>query len=78
VKEAENYFKSFFNNNESVYITEQVEVAGIFTRWISEEEEREIYMSVTIQELKMILSQFKRDKSPSPDGWTVEFFSHFF
>jgi hypothetical protein len=53
-------------------------VAGLFTRWISEDEARDLYLPVTKMELKSVLSQFKRDKSPGPDGWTVEFFLHFF
>jgi hypothetical protein len=29
-------------------------------------------------ELKEVLSLFKKDKSRGPNGWTVEFFTHFF
>jgi hypothetical protein len=31
-----------------------------------------------LMKLKKVLDLFKRDKSPGPDGWTVEFFSTFF
>jgi len=33
---------------------------------------------VSIEELKDVLHSFKKDKSPSPDRWTVEFFTIFF
>jgi len=53
-------------------------VARLFTRLINEEEASDLYKLVTMEELKMVLSLFKKDKSPGPDGWTVEFFIHFF
>jgi hypothetical protein len=53
-------------------------VAGFFNKWLSDDEARELYFSATLHELKSILSQFKREKSPGSDGWTVVFFSHFF
>ena len=30
------------------------------------------------EELLGIMKSFKRDKCPGPDGWTIEFFTHFF
>ena len=33
---------------------------------------------VSVDEIKNVLKLFQRDKSPGPDGWTVEFFSYFF
>jgi hypothetical protein len=42
------------------------------------EESRALYSPVTIEELKSVLFHFKKEKSPGPDGWTVEFFTSFF
>jgi hypothetical protein len=53
-------------------------VASLFTRRICEDEARDLYLPVTKLELKTTFSQFKRDKSTVLDGWTVEFFLHFF
>jgi hypothetical protein len=78
VVEAENYFKNFFKTQDISHTTDQVGVAGLFTRMISEDEARDLYMPVSLKELKLVLSLFKKDKSPGPDGWTVEFFLHFF
>jgi len=33
---------------------------------------------VSANEIKKVLNLFKRDKSPVPDGWTMDFFSSFF
>lgn len=35
-------------------------------------------MPVTLDEIKDILLHFKKERSPGPDGWTTEFFIHFF
>jgi hypothetical protein len=37
-----------------------------------------MFKPVTLEELKDVLFLFKKDKSPGPDGWTVEFFTYFF
>jgi hypothetical protein len=33
---------------------------------------------VTLEELKVVLNSFQKDKIPRPDGWTIEFFLGFF
>jgi hypothetical protein len=43
-KEAENYFKNSFNNNEPASITDQVKVAGLFNNWLIEEEAKELWI----------------------------------
>jgi hypothetical protein len=35
-------------------------------------------MQVTLEELKIVMNSFQKDKSPGPDGWTIEFFLGFF
>jgi hypothetical protein len=32
----------------------------------------------TVEEIKLVLQRFSKDKSPGPDGWTVEFFLKYF
>ena len=43
-----------------------------------EEDNITIGRSVTKAEVKETLRLFVKDKSPGLDGWTVEFYSHFF
>jgi hypothetical protein len=76
--EAMNYYKHFFKAHEQPTTTEQVRVAGLFSRLVNEEEARVLHSPVNMGELKEVLTLFKKDKSPGPDGWTVEFFLHFF
>jgi hypothetical protein len=40
----------------------------------NEEENRNLMEEVSEDELKEVLSIFQKDKSPGPDGWSVEFF----
>jgi hypothetical protein len=55
-----------------------VQITGLFSRMVNVEEARSLHDPVNLEEIKAVLSLFKKDKSPGPDGWTVEFFSHFF
>jgi hypothetical protein len=45
---------------------------------INEEEVRVLHSPVNLEELKEVLSLFKKEKILGPDGWTIEFFIHFF
>jgi len=45
---------------------------------VNDEDESSLYEPVTLEEIKYVLSLFKRDKSPSLDCWTVELFTTFF
>lgn len=38
----------------------------------------DVAQPVTLKEILGILKAFPKDKSPSPDDWTVNFFLHFF
>lgn len=38
----------------------------------------QIFQPVSEEELLRNMKSFKRDKFPRPDGWTIEFFIHFF
>jgi hypothetical protein len=45
---------------------------------VNEEEVRVLEIPCNLGELKEVLTLFKKEKIPGPDGWTVEFFIHFF
>jgi hypothetical protein len=72
--EAVNYFKQFFKENIVFSIPEQVKVAEKFSNLITEDEAEGLYAPTSFMELRDVLKYFKIDKSPGPDGWTVEFF----
>jgi hypothetical protein len=53
-------------------------VVALFSNMMNDIEAEALYKPVEKEELKKVLSNFKVDKSPGPDGWTVEFFKHLF
>jgi len=61
-----------------VSIVEVVRITQNFPRSLEEEENETIIGEVTKGEVEGILRSMKNDKNPSPDGWTMEFFQHFF
>lgn len=46
----------------------------MFPRFAEEEDNRRLMRPVTEEELKEVLGSFQKDKSPGPDGWSIEFF----
>jgi hypothetical protein len=50
----------------------------MFSRLVTEAEVEALFTPIKLGEIREVLANFKVDKSPGPDGWTVEFFIHFF
>ena len=50
----------------------------LFPRFFEQEEGEEIFNTINASEIRDVLDHFKKDKSPGPDGWTVEFIVCFF
>jgi hypothetical protein len=49
-----------------------------FLSFTSEEDNRMLTEKVTLEELKVVLNSFQKDKILGSDGWTIEFFLGFF
>eukprot|EP00253_Pinus_taeda_P001784 PITA_01784 len=43
-----------------------------------DEKNESLFQPITEEELLGVLRALKKDKCPGPDGWTIEFFTHFF
>jgi hypothetical protein len=79
IKEAVvSHFCHFFKASDSTSISDSTFLANLYPTMVSEMEAAELYRPVTLLELKFILTLFKKERSPGPDGWTSEFFIHFF
>eukprot|EP00253_Pinus_taeda_P009728 PITA_09728 len=50
----------------------------LFPRFVEQEMEQELEGEVSMRELEDTLKILKKEKSPGPDGWTVEFYVTFF
>ena len=76
--EAVNFFNSFYRKLEEEYIVEHVNTVGLFGYLVNAKETKIMEKSCTKQELWEVLKEFSKDKILWPDGWSVEFYLHFF
>jgi len=50
----------------------------LFPTMFDEDKNKELWQPVFEEELLLIMKSFKKEKSPGPDGWPIEFFIHFY
>lgn len=55
-----------------------INAAGRFPRCVNDDDVEELTVIVTAGKLEGTLKWFKKDKSPGPDGWTIEFYLAFY
>ena len=68
------YFENIFKEGQQTTIAELIRISQYFPESISEEDNMELMEEVSEEDVKATLHSFQKDKSPRPDGWTVEFF----
>jgi hypothetical protein len=73
-----NHFHDLFKESATSNIGEIVKVVSMFPRFFDEEVNVGIEAIVSKEELKVVLSSFKKEKTPSPDGWTIKFYFIFY
>lgn len=66
-------FENLFYAPKGSTVAKVIKIAQLFPRLLDEEESREIMEEVSLEELKSVLHNFHKDKSPSPDVWAIEF-----
>jgi hypothetical protein len=76
--EAVSHFSHQFKASCSPNLLEKVTTTGLYPSLVSGAEAEDLFKPVTLAEIKDILSHFKTERSPGPDGWTSEFFCFFF
>eukprot|EP00253_Pinus_taeda_P023736 PITA_23736 len=60
-------------------LNEEITQIDAELRELEEEEEAEnLIREVSKEEVESIIKSMAKDKSPGPDGWTIELFQHFF
>eukprot|EP00253_Pinus_taeda_P034161 PITA_34161 len=72
------HFHGIYRAPADVNILEIMRIAELFPRYIDQEDSEELLKEVTMAELEATLKWFKKDKSPGPDGWTIELYLAFF
>jgi len=53
-------------------------MAQMFPRFVDDEGNMHLMREASEEELKEVLLSFQKDKSPGPDGWSIEFFLELF
>lgn len=72
------HFQNLFRAPQQANIAEVIRVAQMFPRFVDDDGNREMMKAISEEELKEVLGSFQKDKSPGPDGWTIEFFLDLF
>eukprot|EP00253_Pinus_taeda_P033955 PITA_33955 len=72
------HFQKIFSDNGESTIAEIIKTAQCFPRFIEEGMNEDLTAPVSKEEVEAAMKSMGKDKSPSPDGWTVELFLHFF
>jgi len=73
-----NHFQNLFRAPNQANIAEVIRLAQKFPRFVDEDGNRELMAAISEEELKTVLGSFQKDKSPGPDGWSIEFFLDLF
>ena len=72
------HFQNLYKSPLGADLVDIINVAGHFPRFVNEDEVEELYALVTFGEFEGMLKWFKNDKSPGPDGYTIEFYLAFY
>ena len=72
------HFQGFFKEPAGCPIVEMLEVLDLFPRAITKEMNEDLTKDITEEEIQQVLHSFQNDKSPGPDGFTLEFFLGFY
>lgn len=73
-----NHFSDLFKAQESISIAEIVRIAQYFSHFVNEEDNEELMVAISKEELKETLQSFQKDKSLCPDELPVEFYLDLF
>jgi len=77
-KLATDHFRNIYKAPQDPNILEIMRVAEKFPKFVDSEDHEDLTKEVTRAELEATIKWFKKDKSPGPDGWTIEFYITFF
>eukprot|EP00253_Pinus_taeda_P008825 PITA_08825 len=75
---GQRHFQRIFTDPGEVNIAEVLRTAQCFPRFLEEDEATDLAGPVSKEEVEAAMKCMGKDKSPGPDGWTIELFLHFF
>eukprot|EP00253_Pinus_taeda_P035654 PITA_35654 len=75
---GQRHFQRIFSDSGEATIAEVMRTTQCFPRLIEEDEADELSAPVSKVEVEAAMKNMGKEKIPSPDGWTIELFLHFF
>eukprot|EP00253_Pinus_taeda_P010845 PITA_10845 len=72
------HFQNIFADQGEATIAEVFSTVQSFPRFIEEDEAEDLTIPVTKEEIEEAMKLMGKDKSPGPNGWTIELFLHFY
>eukprot|EP00253_Pinus_taeda_P016622 PITA_16622 len=75
---GQRHFQRIFSDPGEATIAEVMRTTQCFPSFLEEDEADELACPVTKEEVEAAMKCMGKDKSPGPDGWTIELFLHFF
>eukprot|EP00253_Pinus_taeda_P004767 PITA_04767 len=77
-KEAVRHFKNQYRRREGCGFQDILWGIDRVPQMFDDGKNESLFQPITEDELLGVMKAFKKDKCPAPDGWTIEFFIHFF
>lgn len=72
------HFKQHFEEPKSAHIGDQLKVLKLYPSFFTPEEGFQIDRPVSLEEYENVLKGFKKERSPGPDGRSIDLFLKFF
>eukprot|EP00253_Pinus_taeda_P034418 PITA_34418 len=72
------HFRNLYKQRQGTSIAEIINIAGHFPIFVNEDEADHLFDPVSPEELEITIKWFKKDRSPGPDGWKIEFYIAFY
>lgn len=72
------HFRNLYKNLAGTNLAEIINVATHLPRFVEEGDSADLEAPFTMAELESTIKWFQKEKSPGPDGWTIEFYIAFF
>eukprot|EP00253_Pinus_taeda_P021761 PITA_21761 len=75
---GQRHFQRLFSDSGEATIGEVMRTTQCFPSFFEEDEAEELSVPVSKDEVEAAMKNMGKDKSPGPDGWTIELFLYFF
>jgi len=77
-KQAVSFFKDHYRKGKYIAFRDILWGIDLVPEMFDDEKNEALFQPITENELLGVMKSFNKDKSPGPDGWTIEFLIHFY